>query len=191
MHLVVIGASAGGIEALNQVIPVMPADLDAAVVVVVHMRADQPSLLPSLYQPKTRLHVKEVEDKDGLMPGTIYFAAPGYHVLVERDLTLSLSIDPPVHFCRPAIDLLFDSAADALGRRVIGVLLSGANDDGAIGLESIKSAGGFTIVQQPSLASSATMPQSAIDRCRPDRILAGSDIAGAIVTYIEDPTRAA
>ncbi|CAN5121519.1 chemotaxis protein CheB [soil metagenome] len=191
MHLVVIGASAGGIESLNQVIPALPDHLDAAVVVVVHMRADQPSLLPSLYARRTRLAVKEVEDKDGLMRGTIYFAAPGYHLLVERDLSLSLSIDPPVHFCRPAIDLLFETAADAMGRRVIGVLLSGANDDGAIGLELIKTAGGFTIVQEPSQASSATMPQSAIDRCPPDRILASPDIASAIVTHLKESSRVA
>ncbi len=191
LPLVVIGASAGGIEALNRIVPALPVDLAAAVIAVVHLPADRPSLLPSLYASRTRLEVKEADDKEPLRPGTIYFAPPGYHVLVERDLTLSLSIDPPVHFCRPSIDVLFESAADALGARVVGVLLSGANEDGAAGLEKIAIAGGATLVQDPGEASSATMPRAAIDRHVPDRIAPASELGPLIVSFLKESARVA
>jgi len=161
---IVIGASAGGVEALNQLLPALPAGFRPAVLVVVHVRADSPSLLPELFAARCRLPVVEPDDKATITGGTIYLAPPGYHMLVEPDGTISLSVDPPVRFSRPSVDVLFESAALCFGDALLGIVLSGANDDGARGLAAIRNAGGRCWVQDPQTESSTAMPLGAIAR---------------------------
>jgi two-component system chemotaxis response regulator CheB len=159
---IVIGASAGGVEALSQLLPALPAGFRPAVLVVVHVRADSPSLLPELFAARCRLPVVEPDDKATIAGGTIYLAPPGYHMLVEPDGTISLSVDPPVRFSRPSVDVLFESAAHAYGERLLGIVLSGANDDGARGARAIRDAGGACWAQDPATATAPAMPLAAI-----------------------------
>ena len=173
---VVIGASAGGLAALSMLVDGLPGTLRQALLVVQHVPAGRPTQLAEIFQRRTALRVKEVDDKETVRAGTLYFAAPGYHLLVETDLSLSLSQDEAIHFSRPSIDVLFESAADAWGERLAGVLLTGANEDGAAGLEAIKQAGGISIVQDPEEAEVPTMPLAALQRFAPDYILPLRDI---------------
>lgn len=173
---VVIGTSAGGLAALSALVDGLPADLRQSLLVVQHVPASGPTQLADIFHRKTALRVKEADDKEMLCAGTLYFAAPGYHLLVEADLTLSLSQDDAIHFSRPSIDVLFESAADAWGERVVGILLTGANEDGAAGLQAIRRAGGITIVQDPDEAEVPTMPLAALQRFSPDYILPLRDI---------------
>ena len=166
-ELVVAGASAGAIEALRVVLAgLRPGHPPMAI--VVHVPSQTPSLLPGLF---AEVSAFEAEDKRPLERGAVYFAPPDYHLLVEPDGVLSLNADAPVNFSRPAIDVLFESAAAGFGARVVGVLLTGANSDGAEGLEAIHAAGGFTVVQHPDTAMARVMPQAALQRFTPDRVL--------------------
>ncbi len=173
---VVIGTSAGGLAALSVLLSGLPSTYRLPLLVVQHVPASGPTQLADIFRRKTALRVKEADDKDAIEGGTLYFAAPGYHLLVETDLTLSLSQDDAVHFSRPSIDALFESAADAWGERVAGILLTGANEDGAAGLRMIAQAGGLTIVQDPVEAEIPTMPLAALQRFAPDHILPLRDI---------------
>jgi two-component system, chemotaxis family, protein-glutamate methylesterase/glutaminase len=164
IEAIVIGASAGGVEALTHVLPALPADFRPAVLIVVHVRSDAPSLLPGLFSARCKLPVVEPDDKDDIAGGTIYVAPPGYHMLVEPDRSISLSVDPPVRFSRPSVDVLFESAALCFADTLLGVVLSGANDDGARGLVAIQRAGGRCWVQDPHTAVSDAMPLGAIAR---------------------------
>ncbi|RYG25240.1 chemotaxis protein CheB [bacterium] len=160
-----VGASAGAVEALSSILPALPPGFRCPVVVVVHMPPDRSSLLVALFAQKCRVEVKEAEDKEPLQAGTVYFAPPDYHLLVEPDKRLSLSADAPVLFSRPSIDVLFESAADAYGERLLGIVLSGANSDGARGLRMVCESGGSALVQEPSTALCPTMPQAALEAC--------------------------
>ncbi|SAL10935.1 chemotaxis protein CheB [Caballeronia telluris] len=180
VEAVVIGASAGGIEALNRLLPDLPADFGAAMFVVVHMRADVPSLLPELFASRCRLAVAEPNDKDAIEPGTVYVAPPGYHMLVEPDRTIALSIDPPVRFSRPSVDVLFESAAYAYKSALLGIVLSGANDDGARGALAIREAGGHCWVQDPATAGASAMPQAAIANGAANQIMTLDDMAALL-----------
>lgn len=162
IEAVVIGASAGGIEALNRLLPALPADFRPAVLVVVHVRNEPPSMLAALFAARCRLPVIEPDDKDEIAGGTIYVAPPGYHMLVEPDCTISLSVDPPVRFSRPSVDVLFESAALCFADTLLGIVLSGANDDGARGMAAISRAGGRCWVQDPHTAMADAMPRGAI-----------------------------
>jgi len=173
---VVIGASAGGLAALSALVSGLPQAYRLPLLMVQHVPPTGPTQLVEIFQRKTELAVKEAGDKEPVLGGTLYFAAPGYHLLVETDLSLSLSQDDAMHFSRPSIDVLFESAADAWGERVAGILLTGANEDGAAGLEAIKQAGGLTIVQDPGEAEVPTMPLAALQRFAPDYILPLRDI---------------
>lgn len=168
---VVIGASAGGVEALLQVLSGLPQDYPLPVIVVVHMADDRDSLLPEVFGYRLVLPVREAADKDSILPGTVYFAPSGYHLLVEQDFCFSLSCDPREHFSRPSIDVLMDSAADAWGPQLAAILLTGANEDGAAGMARVSQAGGLTVVQDPSEAQSPTMPRAAIKLHTPDFVL--------------------
>lgn len=168
---IVIGASAGGIDALLQLFDQFPATFSLPIVIVLHLRDDRDSRLAELFSQRVALPVRQAQDKEPVTAGVIYFAAPGYHLSIEQDRSFSFSNEDPVHFSRPAIDHLMTSAADAYGSRLAGILLTGANEDGATGMQSIKQAGGFTIVQDPAEAQIAVMPQAAIALCPPDHIL--------------------
>ncbi len=176
LDAVVIGASAGGLAALSALVTGLPRTFRLPLLMVQHVPPTGPTQLVEIFQRKTELKVKEADDKEPVRGGTLYFAAPGYHLLVEEDLSLSLSQDDAMHFSRPSIDVLFESAADAWGERVAGILLTGANEDGAAGLQAIKQAGGLTVVQDPLEAEVPTMPLAALQRFAPDHILPLCDI---------------
>lgn len=169
LSAVVIGASAGAFQALAKVLPTIPSSLP--VVVVVHVPADRPSALAQVLASATGRQTLEAEDKMPMQPGVIHFAPPGYHLLLESDGTFALSVDAPVHFSRPSVDVLFESAAEAFGRRLLGVILTGANDDGAQGLRAIHQAGGYSVVQRPDTAEASAMPSAAIRAEPPDWVL--------------------
>lgn len=197
----VIGASAGGVELLSLLLPRLPAACSPSFFVVIHIPRERPSLLPELFAERCAVCVKEAEDKEPVQAGTIYFAPPDYHLLIDRGLpaeggpgepglaeaglagagladdrggrvrTLALSSDEPVHFSRPSIDVLFESAADAYGERLLALILSGANEDGADGLVSVRSAHGRTIVQDPRCAAAPLLPEAALSRGSVDFLL--------------------
>jgi two-component system chemotaxis response regulator CheB len=178
----VIGASAGGVAALFQVLGTLPSAFAIPVLCVLHLPDDRHSQLAGVLQRRLHRPVCEARDKESISSGQIYVAGPGYHLSVERDLTLSLSQEEPVHFSRPAIDFLFISAADAYGDGLLGVLLTGANEDGARGLAYIKNNGGRTIVQDPRDAQVALMPEAALAQHQPDHILTLSGIGQLLAT---------
>lgn len=158
--LVVVGGSAGALESLTTVLLELPAEFTVPVAIVLHIPRQRPSRLAELLTHKTGRRTYEPEDKQSIAAGAFYVAPPDYHLLVDSGPCFALSVDDPVHFSRPSIDVLFESAADLLGPRVIGVLLSGANADGAEGLAAITRAGGRAIVQDPAEALSSTMPEA-------------------------------
>ena len=175
---IVIGTSAGGVEALSVLLPSLPEGLRAAVLVVLHLPRERPSLLVDIFTPKCRLPVREAEDKEPIERGVVYFAPPDYHLLVDSGPRVALSADEPVNFSRPSIDVLFESAADIYGARLIGIILTGASHDGALGLEAVRCAGGVTIVQEPESAQAPTMAESALKRGPVDHVLSLEQIAG-------------
>ncbi|KIL04062.1 chemotaxis protein CheB [Stutzerimonas stutzeri] len=176
LEAVVIGTSAGGLAALSRLVSGLSSHFPLPILVVQHVPAGTPTQLAEIFQRKTGLRVKEADEKEALRPATLYFAPPGYHLLLESDRSLSLSQDDAVHFSRPSIDVLFESAADALGPALLGILLTGANEDGAAGLAAIHHAGGLTIVQDPAEAEVDTMPRAALQRFAPDYLLPLRDI---------------
>ncbi len=173
---VVIGASAGGVEALLQLLTDLPGDYALPVVVLVHVSDERNSLLTEVFSYRLAMPVCEATDKQQVQPGVVYFAPSGYHLLVEKDLSFSLSCDPREHYSRPSIDVLMDSAADAWGQGLVAILLTGANEDGAQGLARAGSAGGLTVVQDPDEAQSPAMPRAAINLRQPDFVLPLRDI---------------
>lgn len=177
IQAVVIGASAGAVEALFVLLPALPANFPVPLMVVVHLPRDKESVLPNLYRARCRLEVKEAEDKELARPGVAYFAPPDYHLLVEPDRRLSLSSDEPVRYSRPSIDVLFESAAEAYGEGVLGVILTGANDDGSAGLRAVCAAGGTAVVQDPATAQAPQMPRAALAACPEARVLRLEQIA--------------
>jgi len=178
---VVIGASAGAIEALSLILPELPATFPLPVLVVVHIPPERRNILAPLFEAKCRLATREAEDKEAILPGTIYFAPSDYHLLVEKGETVALSSDEPVLHSRPAIDVLFESAADVYGEGLTGIVLSGANADGAQGLKAIVEAGGAAIVQEPSEAYAEAMPLAALAACPSARVMTLAAIADHLV----------
>jgi two-component system, chemotaxis family, protein-glutamate methylesterase/glutaminase len=160
-ELIVIGTSLGGLSALKQLLAGLPASFSVPVAIVQHRHKDSDELMSGFLQGYLALPLKEVEDKDEIRPGWVYLAPPDYHLLVDRGF-FSLSTDPPVSYARPSIDVLFESAADAYADGVIGIILTGANQDGAEGLARVKACGGVAIVQDPRTAESPIMPEAAL-----------------------------
>jgi two-component system, chemotaxis family, protein-glutamate methylesterase/glutaminase len=180
-RIVLIGGSAGSLEALLQFLPLLRADLPFPIVIIMHRKASGDASLGELLGIKTGLRFKEIEDKDSLNAGTIYIAPGDYHLLFEKDKqTLSLDYSEKVNFSRPSIDVCFSSAADVFGSGLTGILLSGANADGTEGLAAIRAAGGITIVQHPEEAEVSIMPQHAIDKNVAAHILYNEEIANFI-----------
>ena len=159
--LVVLGASWGGLRAVSAILRALPAGFAEPIVVVQHRSRDGEGLLATLLQDVTRLAVTDVEDKEPIRPGHVYLAPPDYHLLVD-DGVLSLSVDAAVRWSRPSIDVALASAAEACGGRVVGVLLTGANDDGARGLRRVVDRGGRALVQAPDTAEVRVMPEAGI-----------------------------
>ncbi len=168
MKLVVIGGSAGALDAIRTLLAAIPERAAAAFAVVVHISPSADSLLATVIGGYTAMPVREAVDKLPLEPGSVVVAPPDYHMLIERDHTIALSRDHAEHFSRPAIDPLFDSAATAVGADAIGVLLSGSNGDGAEGLAALAAAGAKICVQDPDSAVSPEMPRAGMAACKPD-----------------------
>lgn len=181
--LVAMGASWGGLEAIRAVLAVLPGDLDAAIVVAQHRAVDSMrNGLRDLLGAATRLRVVEAGDKDALEPGTVYVAAPDYHLLVDEN-GLALSTDEPVLYARPSIDVLLQSAAESHRERCVGVVLTGANDDGSRGLARVQELGGVAIVQDPTTAVRAEMPRAALAAV-PDATVASPSAIGELLTEL-------
>lgn len=171
VEAVVLGASAGGIEALLTLLSGLAPSWNLPVAIVLHVPEGHESHLAEIFADRLQLPVHEASDKMPFAPGHVYFAPPGYHLSIERERRFSLSCEPPVHFSRPSIDVLMASAADAYGPALAGMLLTGANEDGAEGLRRIHQAGGITAVQDPNEAQISIMPQAAIALHSPDHVL--------------------
>lgn len=183
-NAIVIGASAGGITALGQLLPAFPPDYALPIVVVQHLHPLQENLWLLNCGYKTHLEVLEAQWGEKISRGCIYFAPPNYHLLIEDDFTFSLSIDARVNFVRPSIDVLFESAVDAYGEHLIGVILTGANADGARGLNLIKASGGLTVVQDPETADSPYMPRAALKVTEVDHVLSLPEIAQVLIDSV-------
>lgn len=184
---VVIGVSAGGLSALDAILPCFAPDCSASLLVVQHMAPDSSNYLVEHFRRKCRIRVKEAGDKEKIAGGTVYFAPPNYHLLVERDKSLALSAEEKVLYSRPSVDVLFQTAAEAYCEKLVGVVLTGANADGSSGLAMIAKLGGLTIVQAPETANAAVMPEAAIAATQVDRILPLEGIGPFLVSlnYVE------
>ena len=177
-EIVVIGASWGGLDALKVVLSGLPTSFSTPIAIVQHRSpSSRDEGLTAYFDGICPLSVRTVDDKDPIEPGHVYVAPPDYHLLVDRGY-FEVSIDLPIQFSRPSVDVLFDSAADAYGAATVGVILTGANSDGAEGLAAIKRAGGFTIVQDPATAIRTDMPRAAIQAVgEPDLVTSLDEIA--------------
>ncbi|HZH37699.1 MAG TPA: chemotaxis protein CheB [Flavisolibacter sp.] len=189
-RMLVIGGSAGSLEAILKLLPGLQEVKSLAIVLVMHRRGGE-SLLTTLLSDKTSWPVKEAEEKEVILPGTVYIAPADYHLLIEKDQTFSLDYSEKVHYSRPAIDITFESAAEVFGSGVIAVLLSGANSDGTDGLKKIKAGGGYVVVQDPASAPVPYMPQQAITQVKADLVASAGDMPGLIKELVEktDPLR--
>lgn len=180
--LVVIGGSAGSLQIVLAILADLKPNANVSIVFVMHRKAATEDLLTPLLQTRTQWPVVEISDKDPLLVQTIYVAPADYHVLIEKDFTFSLDVSEKIHFCRPAIDITFESAADLFRHSLTGILLSGANGDGTEGLTYIKAKGGLCFVQDPTTAEVPFMPKHAIEKATIDRIIHPNEIAAYIAT---------
>lgn len=175
--IIVIGGSAGALDALSIILQALPKDYPYPILVVVHIPPDKKSLIADLLNEKSELKVRDANDKEELKAGHVYFAPSDYHLMAERDFTVSLSVEEPVLYSRPSIDVLFDTAADSYREKLVGVLLTGANTDGAKGLKAINRYKGTCIVQDPETAYAPTMPAAGAKLVKNANILAPEAIA--------------
>jgi two-component system chemotaxis response regulator CheB len=182
--VVAIGASAGGVEALDVLLPTLPKNFPAAILIVLHLSEGSRSDLASLYAEGCAMPVHEASDKLPIVPGSIYFAPPGYHFLAESDHSCALSTEPAVNYSRPSIDVLFESVAWTYPGRALGIVLTGASTDGAAGLAAIHAAGGITWAQQPDEAKVAIMPKAAIERGVVDRVLTVRQMSANLLSLL-------
>ncbi len=176
MHGVVIGSSTGGFYALKKIITSLPKDFSMPILIAQHISPNSDSFMAKYFDSLSLLQVKEADEKEAIVPGVVYIAPPNYHLLVEENFTLTLSTEEKRNYARPSVDVLFESAAFAFGTKLIGVVLTGANNDGAKGLLAIKNLGGITIVQNPKEAEAYVMPQAAIQTTNPDFVLSLEEI---------------
>lgn len=177
---VVIGASAGGVQALQVLLGSLPASFPAAIAVVLHLPPDRPSALAALLAAGCALPVSEAIDKQPMRPGTVLVAPPDYHLLVEADHCVALSVDEPLLYSRPAIDPLFESAAMAYGRDLLGIVLTGASRDGSAGLAAVRRQGGQAWVEAPSTAIVSTMPAAALAHAGADVVAPLSELGARL-----------
>jgi two-component system chemotaxis response regulator CheB len=178
---IVIGGSAGGLNALQEILRPLPADFGLPILVVLHRSPSPDDLLTVVLNEPCQLLVKEADQDDVIEPGRVYIAPANYHLLVERDRTLSLSIDAKVCYSRPSIDVLFETAAEVYRSGLIGIILTGANNDGTAGLRRIKKNGGLTIAQDPATAEVKMMPSSAIEENIVDRVVSLTKLSSFLI----------
>lgn len=182
---VVIGVSAGGMNALGKILPALPADFPIPVIIVQHISPQSDTYMIRHFNNYSRISVVEADEKSEIKPGFAYFAPPNYHLLIEENHTFSLSTEGRVNYSRPSIDVLFESALDAYCSRLIGIILTGANNDGSKGLKKIKDCGGLAIVQDPATAEVAAMPEAALKICRVDHILKLEEMAPFLIKMLK------
>lgn len=183
---VAIGVSTGGVSALKLILGALPADFPIPVMVVTHIAPDSNDGLALLLDSLCAIRVKEADEQEILTPGTVYLAPANYHMLVERGGTLSLTIDPPVNFARPSVDVLLDSAAEIYGSELIGIILTGAGNDGSKGLLSIKERGGLAIVQDPDDAEIGSMPRSALQLLEADYVVILKQVSTLLMKLVKE-----
>lgn len=188
-ELVIIGASWGGLHAIGEILRGLPSDFPVPMVIVQHRQDAANDLLAGLLDRHGPLRVLDAEDKAELKPGCVQVAPPGYHVLIERG-HIELSVDDRVRHSRPSIDVAFESAAHAYGAGVVGVVLTGANEDGAAGLAEIVRRGGTAVVQDPATAERPDMPAAAIEAARPAHVCPLAEIAPLLVRLARDEVTA-
>ncbi|RKR05834.1 CheB methylesterase [Flavobacterium sp. 90] len=180
--VVIIGGSAGSLSALMQILPELPQLNDFAIVIVVHRKSTDDQTLEDLIALKAKVAVKPVEDKVPFVTRFIYVAPSNYHLLFEKNETLSLDTSEKVNYSRPSIDVSFESAAEVYGKALVGILLSGSNTDGTAGLKRIKASGGTIVVQNPLSAEMPFMPNNAIEKTTPDFILNNEELLEFILS---------
>ena len=185
--IVVVGTSWGGLAALRELVSCLPDDLPIPVVLIQHRHRMSDEALPRLLQDRTGLTVCDAEDKMPIEPGRVYVAPADYHLLVEPESYFTLSVEEPVRYSRPSIDVTFTSAADVYGPRTIGVVMTGANADGAAGLKRIAERGGAALVQEPVTAESPAMPAAALEAVPTARVLVLAQIGSAIAELASQP----
>jgi len=183
---IVVGVSAGGLYALTRLLENLPPDFPIPVIVVQHRARDDRSLLEEVVQQKCKVHVKQADEKELVKGGTVYFAPPDYHLLIEKDGTFSLTQDQPVNYSRPSIDVLFETAADVFKTGLLGIILTGANHDGAQGMKTISRSGGTTIAQDPATAEYPEMPNAAIKTGCIQHIMKLEDISRFLLNRIKN-----
>jgi len=169
--LLVIGGSAGSLSMTLKVIPLLQIEMNLAVIVIFHRKASEETILIDLFSERTVYLVKEAEEKEEILPGVIYLAPADYHLLIEKDFTLSLDTSEKINYSRPSIDITFESAADVYGDRLGCLLLSGANADGVDGLQRAKALGSTILVQDPTCVEVPYMPQEAINKVSIDLLI--------------------
>ena len=173
---VVVGASAGGTYALQQILTRLPANFPLPIIIAQHLHPLQNGMAIIHYNDTGTIIIKDADEKESIRPGFVYFAPPNYHLLIEADHTFSLTIDPKANYSRPSIDVLFESAANVYGSHLVAIILTGANNDGAEGLRLIKAKGGLVIVQDPQSAEFSLMPEAALQAVHPDFVLGLAEI---------------
>jgi two-component system chemotaxis response regulator CheB len=174
---IVIGASSGGPAAVSKILSGLPETFSFSIMVVIHRGHEAGDYMERSLNEKCRCRVKQADDKEAIEAGTVYIAPPDYHLQVEDDGTLSLSADSPVNYSRPSVDVLFESAADSFEAELVGIVLTGANNDGSRGLKCIGDMGGMTVVQDPTSAEWPYMPRSAVEAARPALVLPLEEIS--------------
>ncbi|MBC8181458.1 chemotaxis protein CheB [candidate division KSB1 bacterium] len=170
-EVIVIGVSTGGMKALGEIIPELPLDFPSPIAIVQHLHPCSDDFLVTDLNERSKLTVKQADEKEKLKQGFVYFAPSNYHLLIENDKTFSLSVNDLVNFARPAIDVLFETAAEAFKEKTLGIVLTGANHDGSQGAKKIKEYGGLVIVQDPESAEADIMPRAAIEAAKVDFVL--------------------
>jgi len=184
---IVMGASAGGLQAVQSILTTLKKDFSIPLVIVQHLHPDSDDYIARRLDICCPLEAKEAESRESIIPGKIYTAPANYHILIEANETFALSTDPLVHYCRPSIDVLFESAADVFTNELVGIILTGANNDGAEGMSKIKNKGGLTIVQDPDEAKVDTMPLSVMKRINVDYIYSLDQISHFLHKLSNEP----
>jgi two-component system chemotaxis response regulator CheB len=180
--IIVIGTSFGGMNALKTILSILPSNFNIPILIIQHLSANSEGFLPKYLDRVCSINVKEADEKEQIKRGHAYIGPPNYHMLIDNQGFMSLSVDEKVNYARPSIDVLFESAVDAFGENIIGILLTGANSDGSKGLKRIKDNGGITIVQEPREAEADTMPKSALNVTQVDYVLTLNEIASLLVS---------
>ena len=178
---IVIGVSSGGMNAMKVIFSLLPKNFITPIIIVQHIGARSDNQWIKLLNNNSNLYLKEADEKEKIEYGKVYIAPPNYHLMIEKNKTFSLSIDERVNYSRPSIDVLFESAAEAYKNKLIGVILTGSNNDGTEGIKRIKEYGGLAIIQNPETAESAYMPKSAIAAIQPDYILSLEDMTELLI----------